>query len=128
MTALSFVRFLTAIVMIPYFLFNYVFNNYAYPAVSTEGAYVFCYFVGNEVDEQTLHFAVSTDGYNFKALNGNKTVIENLGNNVHSRRICVNAKRENNLGLCIVTKNNAVESNNVANAATTYSNGGMCGC
>ena len=76
MTLMSFTRFLTAIIMIPYFLFNYTFNNYAYPAVSTEGAYVFCYFVGNEVDEQTIHLAVSTDGYNFKALNNNEPIIE----------------------------------------------------
>ena len=76
MTFLSFTRFLTAIIMIPYFLFNYVFNDYAYPAVSTEGAYVFCYFVGNEVDEQTIHLAVSTDGYNFEALNDNKPIIK----------------------------------------------------
>lgn len=76
MTFLQFTRLLLAIVMIPYHLFNYVFNNYAYPAYSTEGAYLFCYFVGNEVTEQTLHFAVSTDGYHFKALNGNEPVIE----------------------------------------------------
>ncbi len=76
MTFLQLIRFLTAIVMIPYYLFNYIFNDYAYPAYSTEGAYLFCYFVGNEVSEQTLHFAVSTDGYHFKALNGNEPVIE----------------------------------------------------
>ena len=54
MTFLQIIRWLTSIVMIPYYLFNYVFNDYAYPAVSTEGAYVFCYFVGNEVDEQKI--------------------------------------------------------------------------
>ena len=62
--------------MIPYYLFNYVFNDYAYPAYSKDGAYLFCYFVGNEVNEQRLHFAVSTDGYHFKALNNNEPVIE----------------------------------------------------
>lgn len=76
MTALSITRILTAIVMIPYFLFNYIFNNYAYPATSRKDAYVFCYFVGNEVDEQRIHLAVSTDGYNFKALNNNEPVIK----------------------------------------------------
>ncbi len=76
MTLLQFTRLLLAIVMIPYHLFNYVFNDYAYPAYSTEGAYLFCYFVGNEVNEQTLHFAVSTDGYHFKALNNNEAVIK----------------------------------------------------
>ena len=76
MTIMQITRLLLAIVMIPYYLFNYIFNDYAYPAYSTEGAYLFCYFVGNEVNEQTLHFAVSTDGYHFKALNGNEAVIE----------------------------------------------------
>ncbi len=75
MTWLSFTRLLMAILMMPYYLFNYAFNNYAYPAYSTDGAYLFCYFVGNEISEQTLHFAVSTDGYNFKALNNNEAVI-----------------------------------------------------
>ncbi len=76
MTLTTLARILTAFFMIPYYLFNYIFNNYAYPAVSTSGAYLFCYFVGNSVEEQSLHFAVSTDGYNFKALNNNETVIE----------------------------------------------------
>mgnify|MGYP003308538265 CR=1 FL=1 len=75
MTWLSFTRILTAIAMMPYFLFNYIFNDYAYPAVSKSGAYVFCYFVGNEVDEQRIHLAVSTDGYNFEALNNNEPII-----------------------------------------------------
>ncbi len=76
MTPMVFVRYLTAFAMAGYYLFNYVFNNYAYPAISASGAYLFCYFVGNEVNEQTLHFAVSTDGYNFKALNNNEAVIK----------------------------------------------------
>lgn len=76
MTLMTVTRYLTAFVMIGYYLFNYIFNNYAYPACSTSGAYLFCYFVGNEVNEQTLHFALSTDGYNFKALNNNETVIK----------------------------------------------------
>ncbi len=69
-------RFLLAILMMPMFLFNHIFNDYAIPPVSREGAYLFCYFTGNEVSEQTLHFAVSTDGYKFEALNGNEAVIE----------------------------------------------------
>ena len=76
MTFLQLIRLITAIIMIPYYLFNYVFNDYAYPAYSKDGAYLFCYFVGNEVNEQRLHFAVSTDGYHFKALNNNEPVIE----------------------------------------------------
>ncbi|MBQ7116627.1 MAG: glycoside hydrolase family 43 protein [Clostridia bacterium] len=76
MTLMSFLRVVMAIFMIGYNLFNYVFNDYAFPAVSTEGAYLFCYFVGNEPEEQTIHLAVSTDGYNFAALNNNEAVID----------------------------------------------------
>lgn len=76
MTIMSVTRFITAMLMVFLNLFNYVFNDYAYPAVSMSGAYVFCYFTGNEVDEQKIHLAVSTDGYNFEALNNNEAVIE----------------------------------------------------
>lgn len=37
--------------------------------------YLFCYFTGNKPEEERIHFAVSTDGYNFRALNGNRAVI-----------------------------------------------------
>ncbi len=76
MTKLTFMRYLTAFVMLPLTLFNYIFNDYTIPAISREGAYLFCYFVGNEVDEQTIHLAVSTDGYNFEALNNNEAIID----------------------------------------------------
>ena len=75
MTKLTFLRYLTAIMMLPLTLFNYIFNDYTIPAISRSDAYLFCYFVGNEVNEQTIHFAVSSDGYNFEALNGNEAVI-----------------------------------------------------
>lgn len=45
------------------------------PASSSEGAYLFTYFTGNEVDEQTVRFAVSADGYNFTPLKSNNAVI-----------------------------------------------------
>jgi arabinoxylan arabinofuranohydrolase len=38
-------------------------------------AYLFTYFTGNGVGEEEIHFAISNDGYNFKALNGNKPVL-----------------------------------------------------
>ncbi len=76
MTTLMFIRYLTAIVMMPMYLFNFLFNGYAIPPVSAEGAYLFCYFVGNSPEEQTIHLAVSTDGYKFTALNNNEAVIE----------------------------------------------------
>ena len=64
MTIMSFTRIVMAILMTWLNLFNYTFNDYAYPAVSLYGAYVFCYFTGNSPEEQTIHLAVSTDGYN----------------------------------------------------------------
>lgn len=42
--------------------------------------YLFCYFLGNEPEEERVCFAVSEDGYRFKPLNGNKPVIvQNTG-------------------------------------------------
>ena len=61
------IRYLTAICMVGVNIWNYVVNDYAWPVVSRDGAYLFAYFVGNEPHEQKLHFAVSTDGYNYAA-------------------------------------------------------------
>ncbi len=42
--------------------------------------YLFCYFTGNEPENESVHFALSTDGYNFTFLNKNRPVItQNLG-------------------------------------------------
>ncbi len=49
--------------------------EYATPVQSKKGKYLFAYFVGNEPEQERIHFAVSRDGYNFEALNGNKPVI-----------------------------------------------------
>lgn len=38
-------------------------------------AYLFTYFTGKEKDKESIRFAVSKDGYNFKALNKNKPVL-----------------------------------------------------
>ncbi len=45
------------------------------PAESHSGAYLFTYFTGNARSEQTIHFAVSKDGYNYTPLNSNNAVI-----------------------------------------------------
>ena len=37
--------------------------------------YLFCYFIGNLPEEESVHFAVSDDGYNFIALNNNEPII-----------------------------------------------------
>ncbi len=37
--------------------------------------YLFCYFTGNEPENESVHFAVSDDGYHFNALNNNEKII-----------------------------------------------------
>lgn len=74
----KFLRYLTAVLMVAVNLWNFVVNDYAWPAVSTDGGYLFVYFTGNEPQQEQIHFAVSTDGYNFAALNNNKAVVEHL--------------------------------------------------
>lgn len=38
-------------------------------------AYLFAYFTGNSKADETIHFALSSDGYQFTALNGNKAIL-----------------------------------------------------
>ncbi|HEX8355882.1 MAG TPA: glycoside hydrolase family 43 protein [Segetibacter sp.] len=38
-------------------------------------AYLFAYFTGNSKSEESIRFAVSKDGYNFQALNGNNPIL-----------------------------------------------------
>ena len=73
---LAVVRYITAIVMVAFNLFNFLFNDYAYPALSRKDAYLFVYFTGNSVEEQRISMAISSDGYKFKALNDNEPIIE----------------------------------------------------
>lgn len=40
--------------------------------------YLFCYFTGNEPENESVHFAVSDDGYHFNALNNNEKVITQM--------------------------------------------------
>lgn len=39
-------------------------------------AYLFTYFTGNGPGEEAIHFAVSLDGYNYRALNDNKPILD----------------------------------------------------
>ncbi|WP_281637776.1 family 43 glycosylhydrolase [Flavobacterium marginilacus] len=39
-------------------------------------SYLFAYFTGNSGNEEAIRFAVSNDGYNFRALNNNQPVID----------------------------------------------------
>ncbi|MGL1956883.1 MAG: family 43 glycosylhydrolase [Colwellia sp.] len=45
--------------------------------------YLFPYFIGNAPGEEAIRYAISTDGYNFKALNNNKAIIDS--NKISSR-------------------------------------------
>jgi GH43 family beta-xylosidase len=38
-------------------------------------AYLFVYFTGNDKSGEAIRFAISTDGYNYRALNGNQPVL-----------------------------------------------------
>ncbi len=49
--------------------------DYAVPAKSKSGKYVFCHFTGNAPEKERIHLAVSEDGYNFRPLNNNEPVI-----------------------------------------------------
>lgn len=39
-------------------------------------AYLFTYFTGNDQKDESIHYAISFDGLNFRALNGNKPVLD----------------------------------------------------
>src|SRR6218665_3710912 len=45
------------------------------PAQQKTTAYLFTYFTGNSADGEAIRFALSKDGYNFRALNNNQPVI-----------------------------------------------------
>lgn len=57
--------------------FHFVTKVYAQKRAVTvnDSAYLFVYFTGNTKSEEAIRFALSYDGYNYKALNGNKPVI-----------------------------------------------------
>ena len=48
---------------------------YSNPPKPSFSAYLFVYFTGNSKNEEAIRFAISTDGYHFKALNKNQPVI-----------------------------------------------------
>jgi len=45
-------------------------------AKSEYAGYLFAYFTGNGPGQEQVRFAVSTDGFNYKALNGNRPVLD----------------------------------------------------
>ena len=44
------------------------------PCSKPDAAYLFAYFLGNAPEQERLSYAISLDGYNFRALNGGKAV------------------------------------------------------
>ncbi len=70
-----YLRLLIAILMLPINIFYAISGGYAMPKVSKCDKYLFVHFVGNEPEQERISFAVSEDGYNFKALNNNEPVI-----------------------------------------------------
>lgn len=45
-------------------------------AAEPDGGYLFVYFTGNHIYQEAICYALSEDGYNFKALNDNKPVLD----------------------------------------------------
>lgn len=41
-----------------------------------DSGYLFAYFTGNKIGQEQIHFALSKDGFHYKALNNNKPVID----------------------------------------------------
>ncbi|MDD3079565.1 MAG: family 43 glycosylhydrolase [Paludibacter sp.] len=58
------------------YLFLIVFSFSGFAANKKTSAYLFVYFTGNRVEEEQICFALSDDGYNYKALNDGKPVID----------------------------------------------------
>ena len=56
--------------------------------------YLFCYFTGNEPERERVHFAVSEDGFHFRALNEGRPVItQALGKNAAATHISSEMKQ-----------------------------------
>ncbi len=66
------------LILTTYFLSTAMVLAQAYksgPEAKDYIGYLFAYFKGNAVEDEAVCFAVSTDGYNYKALNGNAPVL-----------------------------------------------------
>ncbi|MDE6099348.1 MAG: glycoside hydrolase family 43 protein [Muribaculaceae bacterium] len=51
-------------------------GSMAHAAGDEPSAYLFAYFTGNRMSEEAVCYAVSSDGFNFKALNGGRPVLD----------------------------------------------------
>ncbi|WP_321317802.1 family 43 glycosylhydrolase [Labilibaculum sp.] len=59
-----------------FFVFSVLFGCSSDKTGNDTSAYLFAYFTGNAPGEEAIHFAVSEDGYHYRALNNNKSVID----------------------------------------------------
>ncbi len=66
MSGLRFIRLILCNILL--FVSGWVQGNYS--------AYLFVYFTGNSINDESIHFAISKDGYRFIALNNNHAVID----------------------------------------------------
>jgi hypothetical protein len=57
------------------FLLSALIIVHAQPTDKKFNAYLFVYFTGNEKDGEQIRFALSNDGYNYRALNNNEPII-----------------------------------------------------
>ncbi|MNK45682.1 Arabinoxylan arabinofuranohydrolase precursor [compost metagenome] len=67
--------------IIAFLLMNIVASAYAQeyrqgPTEKDFAGYLFAYFKGNAVADEAVCFAISTDGYTYRALNGNRPVLD----------------------------------------------------
>ncbi|MEI2295219.1 family 43 glycosylhydrolase [Sphingobacterium sp. ML3W] len=67
--------------VIAFLLMNIVASAYAQeyrqgPTEKDFAGYLFAYFKGNAVADEAVCFAISTDGYTYRALNGNRPVLD----------------------------------------------------
>ena len=53
-----------------------VLSSYVKSAEPKYAGYLFAYFVGNDPNQEAIHYAISDDGFNFRALNNNKPIID----------------------------------------------------
>lgn len=58
------------------FILSQPFAFKASASEKTDSAYLFVYFTGNAPADEAVRFAVSRDGFNYKAINGNRPVID----------------------------------------------------
>lgn len=56
-------------------LFHIALTAQKKPPTQKFSAYLFVYFTGNDKKEESIRFALSNDGYNYRALNGNNPVM-----------------------------------------------------